>query len=158
MRRSLFLYVCGCEFVVFCYFFFFKQKTAYEMRISDWSSDVCSSDLVRRGCESNAAGCSLNNAAVELREAQHPAIELVRAHKADVRRRFALLAGAAGAADAEALGDALLLLLEGSAASLLTFHCTDATVHGLQAAVRVLLDAPLPTPTPDASSSKPAPP
>src|SRR3546814_1609604 len=30
-------------------FFFFKQKTAYEMRISDWSSDVCSSDLdVRR--------------------------------------------------------------------------------------------------------------
>src|SRR3546814_13562997 len=33
-------------FVVFViYFFFFKQKTAYEMRISDWSSDVCSSDL-----------------------------------------------------------------------------------------------------------------
>src|SRR3546814_8404349 len=31
-------------FVLF--FFFFKQKTAYEMRISDWSSDVCSSDLL----------------------------------------------------------------------------------------------------------------
>src|SRR3546814_9813000 len=33
--------------LVYCgvYFFFFKQKTAYEMRISDWSSDVCSSDL-----------------------------------------------------------------------------------------------------------------
>src|SRR3546814_5478727 len=30
--------------IEFC-FFFFKQKTAYEMRISDWSSDVCSSDL-----------------------------------------------------------------------------------------------------------------
>src|SRR3546814_5082310 len=29
-----------------CCFFFFKQKTAYEMRISDWSSDVCSSDLL----------------------------------------------------------------------------------------------------------------
>src|SRR3546814_9956892 len=29
-----------------CYIFFFKQKTAYEMRISDWSSDVCSSDLL----------------------------------------------------------------------------------------------------------------
>src|SRR3546814_4201605 len=28
-------------------FFFFKQKTAYEVRISDWSSDVCSSDLVK---------------------------------------------------------------------------------------------------------------
>src|SRR3546814_9590877 len=33
-------------FVIYSYvFFFFKQKTAYEMRISDWSSDVCSSDL-----------------------------------------------------------------------------------------------------------------
>src|SRR3546814_6021361 len=31
--------------VCVCFFFFFKQKTAYEMRISDWSSDVCSSDL-----------------------------------------------------------------------------------------------------------------
>src|SRR3546814_4592798 len=30
------------------WFFFFKQKTAYEMRISDWSSDVCSSDLLHR--------------------------------------------------------------------------------------------------------------
>src|SRR3546814_3626168 len=32
-------------YVFFFVFFFFKQKTAYEMRISDWSSDVCSSDL-----------------------------------------------------------------------------------------------------------------
>src|SRR3546814_4030999 len=31
-----------------CVLFFFKQKTAYEMRISDWSSDVCSSDLLSR--------------------------------------------------------------------------------------------------------------
>src|SRR3546814_4846054 len=31
------------------FFFFFKQKTAYEMRISDWSSDVCSSDLLLPG-------------------------------------------------------------------------------------------------------------
>src|SRR3546814_4258131 len=35
------LYYVHCVFL----FFFFKQKTAYEMRISDWSSDVCSSDL-----------------------------------------------------------------------------------------------------------------
>src|SRR3546814_7366247 len=35
--------------MTFCaLFFFFKQKTAYEMRISDWSSDVCSSDLPAR--------------------------------------------------------------------------------------------------------------
>src|SRR3546814_6068658 len=38
----------SCYFcVTFVLFFFFKQKTAYEMRISDWSSDVCSSDLPR---------------------------------------------------------------------------------------------------------------
>src|SRR3546814_18257867 len=41
------------------FFFFFKQKTAYEMRISDWSSDVCSSDLpaasARRDVESRSA-------------------------------------------------------------------------------------------------------
>src|SRR3546814_1243571 len=34
-------------------FFFFKQKTAYEMRISDWSSDVCSSDLSEAGLASH---------------------------------------------------------------------------------------------------------
>src|SRR3546814_10391247 len=42
------LFVIGfCVISVFCIvlFFFVKQKTAYEMRISDWSSDVCSSDL-----------------------------------------------------------------------------------------------------------------
>src|SRR3546814_5388007 len=39
MQFVFFLCVC---------FFFFKQKTAYEMRISDWSSDVCSSDLCLR--------------------------------------------------------------------------------------------------------------
>src|SRR3546814_17319611 len=35
-------------YVLLSLFFFFKQKTAYEMRISDWSSDVCSSDLAGR--------------------------------------------------------------------------------------------------------------
>src|SRR3546814_5591400 len=33
--------------VILFFIFFFKQKTAYDMRISDWSSDVCSSDLLR---------------------------------------------------------------------------------------------------------------
>src|SRR3546814_5596170 len=48
-------YVCLC-------FFFFKQKTAYEMRISDWSSDVCSSDL------RHPARIHRDNLAVEVRE------------------------------------------------------------------------------------------
>src|SRR3546814_7273044 len=38
------------------FFFFFKQKTAYEMRISDWSSDVCSSDLSGRIFRRRVAG------------------------------------------------------------------------------------------------------
>src|SRR3546814_3606933 len=43
------LLVCMIYTVVcLVFFFFFKQKTAYEMRISDWSSDVCSSDLGHR--------------------------------------------------------------------------------------------------------------
>src|SRR3546814_1080897 len=47
-----FFYIC----IVFI-FFFFKQKAAYEMRISDWSSDVCSSDLagIRRRVDDRAA-------------------------------------------------------------------------------------------------------
>src|SRR3546814_9160440 len=38
------------------FFFFFKQKTAYEMRISDWSSDVCSSDLT---CQHSPAASNI---------------------------------------------------------------------------------------------------
>src|SRR3546814_3824163 len=39
------LYMLFILYIHLIFFFFFKQKTAYEMRISDWSSDVCSSDL-----------------------------------------------------------------------------------------------------------------
>src|SRR3546814_7053560 len=44
------------------FFFFFKQKTAYEMRISDWSSDVCSSDLTlsKQNMEEIVQFCSDN--------------------------------------------------------------------------------------------------
>src|SRR3546814_8153646 len=41
--------ICVVHVIFFVmFFFFFKQKTAYELRISDWSSDVCSSDLAKR--------------------------------------------------------------------------------------------------------------
>src|SRR3546814_13509033 len=50
------MWLCAVWFVLWSLYcavcFFFKQKTAYEMRISDWSSDVCSSDLPRRFCPS----------------------------------------------------------------------------------------------------------
>src|SRR3546814_4623717 len=48
---------------VFAVFFFFKQKTAYEMRISDWSSDVCSSDLLSAPIHASTHPASLSAAA-----------------------------------------------------------------------------------------------
>src|SRR3546814_1195699 len=56
-----------CTSVIICalssflwLFFFFKQKTAYEMRISDWSSDVCSSDLAGAWIETLMTACSIS--------------------------------------------------------------------------------------------------
>src|SRR3546814_4892445 len=42
---------CVCKVLGIVFVFFFKQKTAYERRISDWSSDVCSSDLFLRATQ-----------------------------------------------------------------------------------------------------------
>src|SRR3546814_9554804 len=53
---------CASVLDVFvCCIFFFKQKTAYEMRISDWSSDVCSSDLPRCNREETVRCCRLRH-------------------------------------------------------------------------------------------------
>src|SRR3546814_6669603 len=49
--------LCQRLFQVLC-FFFFKQKTAYDMRISDWSSDVCSSDLGGSGSRRRVSASS----------------------------------------------------------------------------------------------------
>src|SRR3546814_5612222 len=49
----LLLYECF-NTLLYSFVFFFKQKTAYEMRISDWSSDVCSSDLLHRSAQKSA--------------------------------------------------------------------------------------------------------
>src|SRR3546814_12616313 len=70
------MFVC-CLFV----FFFFKQKTAYEMRISDWSSDVCSSDLAdeafdKARFETTALTDDLLAAYTALRQAQPPPPEI----------------------------------------------------------------------------------
>src|SRR3546814_10293145 len=54
------------------YSFFFKQKTAYEVRISDWSSDVCSSDLQRvGGLQRHDAAQSFRSPERRLRPAHH---------------------------------------------------------------------------------------
>src|SRR3546814_1587914 len=56
-----------CSF--FC-FFFFKQKTAYEMRISDWSSDVCSSDLLEFSGDEETAMKTSGIIAEKLKDAE----------------------------------------------------------------------------------------
>src|SRR3546814_18735215 len=48
-------------------FFFFKQKTAYEMRISDWSSDVCSSDLWRENARAQSGVGSMSKCSTSSR-------------------------------------------------------------------------------------------
>src|SRR3546814_2677253 len=48
-----------------CCFFFFKQKTAYEMRISDWSSDVCSSDLTLPRASGGCGGSCIGEPSLE---------------------------------------------------------------------------------------------
>src|SRR3546814_1346858 len=62
--------ICGryADLYVVGFVFFFKQKTAYEMRISDWSSDVCSSDLhanMSRGTATEIHGTDRKGCAVE---------------------------------------------------------------------------------------------
>src|SRR3546814_2312307 len=63
--------VIGC-------FFFFKQKTAYDMRISDWSSDVCSSDLAASavGLAASAIGTGLMGFVGQAGAAQEEAVEM----------------------------------------------------------------------------------
>src|SRR3546814_7989339 len=66
-----------CLYTVCLLFFFFcKQKTAYEMRISDWSSDVCSSDLDRIFLDVGALGALEADADAAL---QHFHVEMRRA-------------------------------------------------------------------------------
>src|SRR3546814_13290319 len=93
------------DFVSFFFvFFFFKQKTAYEMRISDWSSDVCSSDLTPEG---------LVQAGAEQRAAAKPLVQALRGRVEDLaqgrialvpRRRVAADAGAEQVVVEEAIG------------------------------------------------------
>src|SRR3546814_8038944 len=79
-------YVSSYVLLICIYFVFFKQKTAYEMRISDWSSDVCSSDLYYGQCNQI---CGLNHAYMPIVvEAMEPA--QYDAWLADAKTRFAM--------------------------------------------------------------------
>src|SRR3546814_6686807 len=92
------LYQVIVAFCMFCFVFFFKQKTAYEMRISYWSSDVCSSDLLklfleeRQGTPSHPGGRPDQQGQQEARRAEagpmSPRDDDEKITKADLEDKF----------------------------------------------------------------------
>ena len=90
------------------------------------------------GCDSR--GCALANAAIEIAEAT-PARAVVESHKQEVRRRFRKLAREAKAREPDVLGDALMLLWEGSYLTRLVFAGKQGPMQNVVRAVRTLMDA-----------------
>src|SRR3546814_10049476 len=81
------LLLCCCCLV----FFFFKQKTAYEMRISDWSSDVCSSDLrmyhhADQSAHERSVDADILQTAAIMRESGFEAVTTVDRNRSEERR------------------------------------------------------------------------
>lgn len=91
-------------------------------------------------CKIDSRGCALANAAIELAETEHPGRRVVLAKKREMRRRFQQLAAAAGAKHAAELGDALMLLMEGTWLSRLTL-CSEGPARHVGAAARALLES-----------------
>ena len=87
-------------------------------------------------------GCGLSNAAVEYPEPDHPARQVAVAHKQELRRRLTGMAREMGARDPQALGDGLLLLLEGAFVSGQIFGGNGPATHLREVAER-LIDASL---------------
>lgn len=98
--------------------------------------------LARRATKAGYRGCGLTNAAVEYPQAGHPARQVAEASKRAFRARLAALAMAMGADDPQALGDGLLLLIEGTYASGQLFG-KDGPAKSLVANARQLVDASL---------------
>ncbi len=96
--------------------------------------------LVTNTCKDDSRGCALANAAVEITEPDHPARPIVEKFKAEMQRRFRHLAQEMGAREPDALGDALMLLWEGSYLTRLTLG-QHGPVQGAAKAARALIAA-----------------
>ncbi|WP_211219699.1 TetR/AcrR family transcriptional regulator [Nevskia ramosa] len=94
-------------------------------------------------CKDGSRGCSFGNAVVELPEGDHPGRRVIEQHKAEMRGRLRTLSSEAGATDPEALGDTLMLLMEGGYLTRLSF-CSQGPISVAGKAVRTLLDAHIP--------------
>ncbi len=92
------------------------------------------------GCKTSR-GCALGNAAVEIPEGNEMLGGIVHAYKTEIRKRLRKLARETGARDPEALGDALMLLMEGGYYTRLTFPQNSGPVAAIVKAARSLVDA-----------------
>jgi AcrR family transcriptional regulator len=97
--------------------------------------------LMKSKCQDGSRGCALANAAVEITEPDHPARPVVEQFKAEMRRRFRQFAHEMKARDADSLGDALMLLWEGSYLTRLTFPGHNGPVQGAAMAAQALMAA-----------------
>ena len=88
-------------------------------------------------------GCALGNAAAEISDDEDELSTLVRAYKEQVRKRLQGMARAMGARDAEGLGDALMLLLDGGYFTRLVFPLGSGPISAALPAARALIDAHL---------------
>jgi AcrR family transcriptional regulator len=91
-------------------------------------------------------GCALGNAAVEIADDDDLLAELVRTYKKEVRRRLRKMARELGASEPDTLGDALMLLMDGSYFTRLVFPDNTGPSAALLDAVHALIDAQLPAP------------
>ncbi|MEP6885747.1 MAG: TetR/AcrR family transcriptional regulator [Gammaproteobacteria bacterium] len=89
----------------------------------------------------NCRGCALGNAAVEISDDEDVLSNLVRAYKDQVRTRLHAMARAMGARDAESLGDALMLLLDGGYFTRLIFPRGSGPISAALPAARALVAA-----------------
>jgi AcrR family transcriptional regulator len=94
---------------------------------------------IHKTCLQDSRGCALANAAVEISDPDHPARAVVEGFKAEMRRRFRELTRETGARDADALGDSLMLLWEGSYLSRLTFRGEHSPAENAAQAARSLI-------------------
>src|SRR3546814_4075881 len=85
-------------------FFFFKQKTAYEMRISDWSSDVCSSDLAHASAVQGGVGAAGDGASAVVGEGHPVAVAPQAGEDVEVRGPVALAVGVAPRSEERRVG------------------------------------------------------
>lgn len=97
--------------------------------------------LMTTTCKDGSRGCALANAAVEITEPDHPARPVVEKFKAELRRRFRQFAHEMKARNADDLGDALMLLWEGSYLTRLTFPGSHGPVQSAAKAAHALIAA-----------------